>query len=100
MCAARGRAVARFARLTADPAPPLPHPHHHPRAAQAREQLSRERVIAGAELKLLHEELKFCYHKAGVNHYVDCKPLVEAIAAKSRTRTPYWGMPGAPSREW
>jgi hypothetical protein len=61
---------------------------------------SDERVIAGAELKLLHEELKFCYHKAGVNHYVDCKPLVEAIAAKSRTRTPYWGMPGAPSREW
>ena len=76
------------------------HPRTTSRAAQARQQLSRERVVAGAELKLLHEQLKFCYHQAGVNHYVDCKPLVEAIAAKSRTRTPYWGMPSAPSREW
>jgi hypothetical protein len=33
-------------------------------------------------MKVLHEQLKFCYHKAGVNHYVDCKELVEKIAAK------------------
>lgn len=65
---------------------------------QARQQLSRERVVAGAELKVLHEKLKFCYHKEGVNHLEGCKDLVEAIVAKSKA--PYWGMPGAPTREW
>lgn len=49
-------------------------------------------------MKVLHEQLKRCYHQEGVNHYEGCKVLVEKIAAKSRS--PYWGMPKAPTREW
>ena len=76
------------------PTSPLPLPSH----VQARQQLARERVIAGAELKVLHEQLKWCYHREGVNHYENCRELVALIAAKSRS--PYYGMLGAPSREW
>ena len=47
---------------------------------------------------MLHAQLKVCYHREGVNHYENCRELVAAIAAKSRS--PYWGMMKAPSREW
>jgi hypothetical protein len=65
--------------------------------AQARQQFSRERIVAGAELKLLQERLWWCYHANGVNHYEECKSIVEAI--KTKVTSPYYGMPGAPSRE-
>lgn len=99
----RGRTLLPPALESAVPHPPpaLAHPTPtptHPRGSQARQQLSRERIIAGSELKVLHEQLKFCYHKEGVNHYVGCKELVDAIVAKSKA--PYWGALGAPSREW
>jgi hypothetical protein len=51
-------------------------------------------MIAAAELKILHEQLRWCYHKEGVNHFENCKGLVEKIVAKGDA--PYWGMPGAP----
>ena len=55
---------------------------------QARQQFSRERLVAAAELKIMHEQLAWCYHKHGVNHYEECRPLVNAIAAA--TQRPYF----------
>lgn len=46
-----------------------------PAIVEARQQIARERIIAGAELKLLQERLRTCYHESGVNHYEDCKEL-------------------------
>ena len=40
-----------------------------PDRIEARQQVVRERLVAAAELKLLQEELRWCYHKEGVNHY-------------------------------
>ena len=53
--------------------------------------------MAAAELKLLHEQVKWCYHKNGVNHYEECRDLVKLIEVKSKS--PYYAMLGAPSRE-
>lgn len=50
------------------------------------------------QVKILHDELKWCYFKEGVNHLENCKELVKTLAAK--LRAPYYGMPGAPSTEW
>lgn len=51
-------------------------------------------MIAGAEMKILHAQLRLCYHKEGVNHFENCKPLVEEVL--KRSKAPYWGMPNAP----
>lgn len=69
-----------------------------PDRIEARQQLTRERIIAGAEMKVLQEQLRWCYHKEGVNHYENCKDLVTRIMEKQRK--PYWGMDGAPSRRY
>ena len=90
--------------LTPCPSPPIPTPHTTPHhtilspTAQARQQLSRERVVAAAELKVLHQQLQWCYHANGVNHYEACRELVEKVAAK--VKAPYYGMLNAPSREY
>jgi hypothetical protein len=69
-----------------------------PERIEARQTLARERMVAGAELKVLQEQLRWCYHKNGVNHYEDCKDLVDQIVV--RLKAPYWGMKGAPSRQY
>lgn len=122
-----------------------------PEIIEARQQLSRERIVAGAEMKILQEQIRWyvqrksrikyllhvrdvcyyfmcylgdisslvsfpfvwyphfvsiltsnypfsdnssqcyrCYHKEGVNHYENCKDLVEAYAEK--LKSPYFGM--------
>lgn len=49
---------------------------------RSKEQLTREKWIALAEFKLLQERLGQCYFNAGVNHFVECKPLVEEYARR------------------
>jgi hypothetical protein len=46
-----------------------------PAIIEARQQIARERIVHGAEMKLLQERLRTCYHESGVNHYEDCKEL-------------------------
>ena len=53
-----------------------------PARIEAREQEARERVLHGAELKLLQERLRWCYHKEGVNHYELCKGIVSVIVPR------------------
>ena len=55
-----------------------------PARIEARQQESRERMVAGAELKVLQEQLRWCYHKEGVNHYENCKGIADAYLAKLR----------------
>jgi hypothetical protein len=38
------------------------------------------------QVKLLHEKLKWCYYKEGVNHLENCKELVDAMCAKIRAK--------------
>lgn len=52
-----------------------------PERIEARQQWARERLIAGGEVKLLQEQLRYCYHKEGVNHY-------EVSSLKSRAAPP------------
>ncbi len=68
-----------------------------PERLEARAQLARERLVAGEEMKALQEQLRWCYHAQGVNHYETCKDIVDQVVAK--LKAPYWGMPGAPSRQ-
>jgi hypothetical protein len=35
--------------------------------------------VAAAELKIMHEKLRACYHEEGVNHLEKCKPIVEKV---------------------
>ena len=56
-----------------------------PARIEAREQEARERVLHGADLKLLQERLRWCYHKEGVNHYETCKDIADAYYEKLRT---------------
>ena len=44
-----------------------------PERTEARQQLARERLVAAAEVKILHEQLKWCYFQEGVNHLQNCK---------------------------
>ena len=55
-----------------------------PARIEARQQESRERIVAGAELKVLQERLRWCYHKEGVNHYENCKSIADAYMEKLR----------------
>ena len=55
-----------------------------PARIEARQQIARERIIAGAELKLLQEKLRMCYHKEGVNHYELCKDIATAYLERLR----------------
>ena len=68
-----------------------------PDGIEARQQLARERVVAAAEVKVLYDRLRWCYHASGVNHHEDCKPIVAEVMA--RIKAPYWNAPGAPARE-
>mmetsp|Transcript_16944 Transcript_16944/g.45610 ORF Transcript_16944/g.45610 Transcript_16944/m.45610 type:complete len:116 (+) Transcript_16944:45-392(+) len=54
--------------------------------ALAREQRSRDYLVAVEEMKMLQEQLSLCYLRAGVNAYTDCKDIAEAYAAKIRAR--------------
>ena len=56
-----------------------------PARIEAREQEARERVLHGAELKVLQDRLRWCYHKEGVNHYELCKDIADAYYEKLRT---------------
>lgn len=56
-----------------------------PARIEAREQEARERVLHGADLKMLQERLRWCYHKEGVNHYETCKEIADAYYEKLRT---------------
>lgn len=56
--------------------------------------LPRLRRLA-LQIKLLHDELKWCYYKEGVNHLENCKHLVAKLTEK--IRAPDFGMPGARS---
>lgn len=69
-----------------------------PDRIEARQQIVRERLVAAAELKLLQDELKWCYHKEGVNHYENCKGIADQVLKK--LKSPYWGSEKAPAREY
>ena len=69
-----------------------------PARIEARQQLVRERLVAAAELKILQEELRWCYHKEGVNHYENCKGIADQVLAK--LKAPYWGAAKAPPRDY
>ena len=49
---------------------------------EAREQRVRERAVNVAEARLIREELKQCYYREGVNHYQNCRELVQTYLAK------------------
>ena len=55
-----------------------------PARIEARQQDARDRVVAGAELKVLQERLRWCYHKEGVNHYENCKQIADLYVSKLR----------------
>jgi hypothetical protein len=69
-----------------------------PDRIEARQQVVRERLVAAAELKLLQDELKWCYHKEGVNHYENCKGIADQVLKK--LKSPYWGSEKSPAREY
>ena len=61
-------------------------------------QAARERLVAAAEVKLLHEELKWCYFREGVNHLTQCADVVKKLAEK--IRSPSYGAPGGSTRNY
>ena len=65
-----------------------------PARIEARQQLARERLVAASELKILQEELRWCYHKEGVNHYENCKSIADQVL--ERLKSPYFGMKTKP----
>ena len=58
-----------------------------PAIIEARQQIARERIVHGAEMKLLQERLRTCYHESGVNHYEDCRELAAAYVAQLKGST-------------
>ncbi|CAN8070850.1 unnamed protein product [Agarophyton chilense] len=51
----------------------------------AREQRTRETMVAVEETKLLAEKLKECYREEGVNHYVKCEQVARAYMKRIAT---------------
>ncbi|GBG31315.1 NADH dehydrogenase ubiquinone 1 beta subcomplex subunit 10 [Hondaea fermentalgiana] len=45
---------------------------------EARMQRAREQLIAKEYVNVLRNRVNECYYEAGVNHYEDCKEVVEA----------------------
>merc|ERR1712216_197157 len=67
-------------------------PYEDPVAfVQQREHDTRERMIDVEKAKLIRERLRECYRNEGVNHFENCKDLVEkyteAFEGKSFART-------------
>jgi hypothetical protein len=58
-----------------------------PNRIEARQQIVRERLILGGELKVLQDELRWCYFKEGVNHYENCKSIVDKVVARLQDHT-------------
>ena len=58
-----------------------------PAIIEARQQIARERIVHGAELKLLQEKLRACYHASGVNHYEDCAEIAAAYMTQLKAST-------------
>ena len=58
-----------------------------PAIIEARQQIARERIVHGAELKVLQERLRTCYHESGVNHYEDCADLAAAYVTHLKGST-------------
>ena len=44
------------------------------------------------------EQLRWCYHKEGVNHYENCKSIADQVL--ERLRKPYWGLNRSAAREY
>jgi hypothetical protein len=49
---------------------------------EAREQRVRERYVNLAEARSLRDQVKQCYYKEGVNHYQNCRSIVQQYLAK------------------
>ena len=49
---------------------------------EAREQRVRERYVGLAEARALREEVKQCYYREGVNHYQNCREIVQTYLTK------------------
>ena len=49
---------------------------------EAREQRVRERYVGLAEARQLREQVKQCYYKEGVNHYQNCREIVQKYLTK------------------
>eukprot|EP00511_Aplanochytrium_stocchinoi_P000060 CAMPEP_0204821804 /NCGR_PEP_ID=MMETSP1346-20131115/11_1 /ASSEMBLY_ACC=CAM_ASM_000771 /TAXON_ID=215587 /ORGANISM="Aplanochytrium stocchinoi, Strain GSBS06" /LENGTH=68 /DNA_ID=CAMNT_0051947719 /DNA_START=363 /DNA_END=572 /DNA_ORIENTATION=- len=58
-------------------------------AFDARAQRVRERMIAVEQTKMLREKVAACYRAEGVNHYQNCKEIVDQYI--SRIRKPEFG---------
>ena len=69
-----------------------------PARTEARQAAARERLVAAAEVKILHAELKLCYFREGVNHLTACADLVKRLAEK--LRSPSYGAPGGSPRNY
>mmetsp|Transcript_69946 Transcript_69946/g.195644 ORF Transcript_69946/g.195644 Transcript_69946/m.195644 type:complete len:94 (+) Transcript_69946:67-348(+) len=65
---------------------------------QSQEQMARELEIKVQTVKLMQEEIKFCYRKNGVNHYQACKEVTSKYMAYIRDPYFNWIKP-APSDE-
>lgn len=68
-----------------------------PEKIEARQQFAREQMVAAAEMRILQDQINWCYHREGVNHYEACKSLVEAYKAK--LDAPFKGMLKGPAWE-
>lgn len=58
-------------------------------AFDARDQRVRERMIAVEHTKILREKVAACYRREGVNHYQNCKEIVDQYI--ERIRAPEFG---------
>lgn len=58
-----------------------------PAIIEARQQIARERIVHGAEMKVLQERLRMCYHESGVNHYEDCAELAATYVNHLKSST-------------
>ena len=60
---------------------------------EAREQRVRERFVAIEEAKILRDQVRQCYYKEGVNHYQNCREIVQTYLKKIGAHD--FGAPGA-----
>ncbi|KAG5192297.1 hypothetical protein JKP88DRAFT_230321 [Tribonema minus] len=59
-----------------------PYPHTDDRSdpvaySNSQEQAVRESFVAKARVKIARQKVSDCYHKEGVNHYQNCREVVE-----------------------
>jgi hypothetical protein len=59
---------------------------------------SKFQAFINYQTDIIQDELKWCYHKEGVNHYENCKGIADQVLKK--LKSPYWGSEKSPAREY